>query len=76
MVDKSYDSAVAWQNSLGEMDRGFNSFANQAMDSSGFSRAMNQVSVTSIGAQKALGEVMEPTSCPRFTAWPTCWKKS
>lgn len=59
MVDKSYDPAAAWQTFLGEMERGFNSFANQAMGSSEFSRAMNQVSGSSIGAQKALGEAME-----------------
>ena len=59
MADKNYDPAVAWQSFLGEMERGFNAFANQAMGSSEFSKVMNQVSGTSIGAQRALGEAME-----------------
>jgi hypothetical protein len=48
-----------WQNFLGDVERGFNSFANQTMGSGEFSRAMNQLTGTSIGAQKALGDVME-----------------
>ncbi len=59
MAEKPYDPAAAWQTFLGEMERGFNSFANQAMGSSEFSRAMNQMSGASMGAQKALGEAME-----------------
>ena len=59
MSEKSNDPAVMWQNFLGEVEKGFNSFANQTMGSGEFSRAMNQLSGTSIGAQKALGDVME-----------------
>jgi hypothetical protein len=59
MADKSNDPAVVWQNFLAEVEKGFNSFANQTMGSGEFSRAMNQLTGTSIGAQKALGDVME-----------------
>ena len=48
-----------WQNFLGDVEKGFNSFANQTMGSGEFSRAMNQLSGTAVGAQKALGDVME-----------------
>ena len=43
MADKGNDPAVIWQTMLGEMEKGFNSFANQAMASPEFSKAMNQV---------------------------------
>ena len=59
MADKSNDPAVMWQNFLGEIEKGFNSFANQTMGSGEFSRTMNQLTGTSVGAQKALGDVME-----------------
>jgi SMC interacting uncharacterized protein involved in chromosome segregation len=44
---------------IGEMEKGFNSFANQAMTSPEFSKAMNQVGGATAGAQKQLGELME-----------------
>ena len=59
MADKSNDPAAMWQNFLGDVEKGFNSFANQTMGSGEFSRAMNQLSGTAVGAQKALGDVME-----------------
>ena len=59
MADKGNDPAVIWQTMLGEMEKGFNSFANQAMASPEFSKAMNQVGGVSAGAQKQLGELME-----------------
>jgi len=59
MADKSNDPAVIWQTMLGEMEKGFNSFANQAMASPEFSKVMNQVGGVSAGAQKQLGELME-----------------
>jgi SMC interacting uncharacterized protein involved in chromosome segregation len=59
MADKANDPAVIWQTMLGEMEKGFNSFANQAMASPEFSKAMNQVGGVSAGAQKQLGELME-----------------
>jgi hypothetical protein len=59
MADKGNDPAVIWQTMLGEMEKGFNSFANQAMASPEFSTVMNQVGGVSAGAQKQLGELME-----------------
>jgi len=59
MADKSNDPVAMWQNMIGEMEKGFNSFANQAMSSPEFSRAMNQVGGAAAGAQKQLGELME-----------------
>ena len=43
MADKSNDPVAMWQNMIGEMEKGFNSFANQAMSSPEFSKVMNQV---------------------------------
>src|SRR6187455_2556550 len=59
MADKSNDPVAIWQNMIGEMEKGFNSFANQAMASPEFSRVMNQVGGATAGAQKQLGELME-----------------
>jgi hypothetical protein len=59
MADKSNDPVAMWQNMVGEMEKGFNSFANQAMASPEFSKVMNQVGGVTAGAQKQLGEMME-----------------
>ena len=59
MADKSNDPVAMWQNMLGEMEKGFNSFANQAMTSPEFSKVVNQVGGVTAGAQKQLGELME-----------------
>ena len=59
MADKSNDPVALWQNMIGEMEKGFNAFANQAMASPQFSKVMNQVSGTTAGAQKQLAELME-----------------
>ncbi|NOJ45102.1 hypothetical protein [Bradyrhizobium archetypum] len=59
MADKGNDPAVIWQTMIGEMEKGFNAFANQAMSSPEFSKAMNQVGGATAGAQKQLGELME-----------------
>jgi hypothetical protein len=59
MADKSSDPVAMWQNMIGEMEKGFNSFANQAMTSPEFSKVMNQVGSVGAGAQKQLGELME-----------------
>src|SRR3989442_15546322 len=58
MADKGNDPAAIWQTMLGEMEKGFNSFANQAMTSPEFSKAMNQVGGVTAGAQKQLRELM------------------
>src|SRR5207342_956217 len=59
MADKSNDPVAMWQNMIGEMEKGFNSFANQAMASPEFSKVMNQAGGAAAGAQKQLGEMME-----------------
>jgi hypothetical protein len=59
MAEKSNDPVALWLNMIGEMEKGFNSFANQAMASPEFSKVVNQVGGVSAGAQKQLGELME-----------------
>ncbi len=59
MADKSNDPLAIWQTMIGEMEKGFNSFANQAMTSPEFSKVANQVGGASAGAQKQFGEFME-----------------
>ena len=59
MADKSNDPVAIWQNMIGEMEKGFNSFANQAMASPEFSKVVNQVGGVTAGAQKQLGDLME-----------------
>jgi hypothetical protein len=59
MADKSNDPVAVWQNFIGEMEKGFNSLANQAMASPEFSKVVNQVGGVTAGAQKQLGDLME-----------------
>jgi hypothetical protein len=59
MADKSNDPVAIWQNMIGEMEKGFNSFANQAMASPEFSKVVNQVGGVTAGAQKQLSDLME-----------------
>src|SRR5580693_9743959 len=59
MADKGNDPVAIWQTMIGEMEKGFNSFANQAMESPEFSKVVNQVGGASAGAQKQLGDLME-----------------
>src|SRR6202000_205754 len=59
MANKSNDPAAMWQNMIGEMEKGFNAFANQAMASPEFSKVVNQVGGATAGAQKQLGDMME-----------------
>jgi hypothetical protein len=59
MADKSNDPVAMWQSLIGEMEKGFNAFANQAMASPEFSKVVNQVGDVSAGAQKQLGDLME-----------------
>ena len=59
MADKGNDPAAIWQTMIGEMEKGFNAFANQAMASPEFSKVVNQVGGVSAGAQKQLGDLME-----------------
>jgi SMC interacting uncharacterized protein involved in chromosome segregation len=59
MADKGNDPVAIWQTMIGEMEKGFNSFANQAMASPEFSKVVNQVGGASAGAQKQVGDLME-----------------
>src|SRR5258707_14525125 len=59
MADKSNDPVAMWQNMIGEMEKGFNAFANKAMESPEFSKVVNQVGGVSAGAQKQLSDMME-----------------
>ena len=59
MADKSNDPVALWQNMIGEMEKGFNAFANQAMASPEFSKAVNQMGGATAGAQKQLSDLME-----------------
>jgi hypothetical protein len=59
MADKSNDPVAMWQNLIGEMEKGFNSLANRAMESPEFSKVVNQVGGATAGAQKQFGELME-----------------
>src|SRR5262245_61411729 len=59
MADKGSDPIALWQKMVGEMEKGFNAFANQTMSSPEFSRAMNQAGGVSAGAQKQFGDFME-----------------
>jgi hypothetical protein len=59
MADKSNDPVAIWRSMFGEMEKGFNAFANRAMETPEFSKVVNQVGGASAGAQKQLGELME-----------------
>jgi hypothetical protein len=59
MADKGNDPFAVWQTMLGEMEKGFNAFANKAMASPEFSKTMNQAGGATAGAQKQLNEMME-----------------
>src|SRR6202011_1503251 len=59
MADKGNDPVAIWQNMIGEMEKGFNAFANKAMESPQFSKAMNQAGGVTAGAKKQLGDFME-----------------
>jgi len=59
MSDKVNDPVALWQKMLGEMEKGFNSLASEALSSPQFSRAMNQAGGVTAGAHKQLGDLME-----------------
>jgi hypothetical protein len=59
MADSTSDPLALWRNMIGEVEKGFNAFANQAMATPQFSKAMNQASGATAGAQKQLSDLME-----------------
>jgi hypothetical protein len=59
MTNEINDPVAMWQKMVGDMEKGFNSFANQAMSSPEFSQVVNRAGGVAAGAQKQLGELME-----------------
>ena len=59
MTDKTNDPVAMWQKMVGEMEKGFNSFATKAMETPEFSQAMNRAGGAAAGAQKQFGDLME-----------------
>ncbi|RXT49806.1 hypothetical protein [Bradyrhizobium betae] len=59
MTKEINDPVAMWQKMVGDMEKGFNSFANQAMSSPEFSQVVNRAGGVAAGAQKQLGELME-----------------
>ena len=59
MTNKITDPVALWQKMIGEMEKGFNSFATKAMETPEFSQAMNRAGGVAAGAQKQFGDLME-----------------
>lgn len=59
MSDRITDPVALWQKMLGEMERGFNSLASQALASPQFSEAVNQAGGVAGSPHKQLGDFME-----------------
>ena len=61
MTKEITDPVAMWQKKVGDMEQGFNSFANQAMSSPEFSQAVNRAGGVAAGAQKQLSELRRNT---------------
>jgi hypothetical protein len=59
MTGKGNDPFVLWQRMIGEMEKGFNAFANRAMSSPESAKAVDQARDATADAQKQFGELME-----------------
>jgi hypothetical protein len=59
MADRKSDPVEMWHAMLGEMEKGFNAIATQAMASPDISKVVNQVGGVSAGAQKQISDMME-----------------
>lgn len=59
MTDKITDPVALWQKMVGDMEKGFNSFATKAMETPEFSQAMNRAGGAAAGAQKQFSDLME-----------------
>ena len=59
MTKEIADPVALWQKMIGEMEKGFNSFATKAMETPEFSQAMNRAGGVAAGAQKQFGDLME-----------------
>jgi hypothetical protein len=53
-----HDPAAAFRDLISQWEKGINEFANTAMNSDEFTRAMNKATTTSTSAQQQLGEVI------------------
>lgn len=58
MVEKGSDPIALWQKMIGEMEKGFSAFANQAL-STQLARATDQAGGVPPATQKQLGDFME-----------------
>lgn len=59
MAEKEKDPAVAWRQMLGEWEKTLNTFANKAMDSSDFARALHAGTGATSSAQGAFSDSMQ-----------------
>ena len=59
MADKPADPMQVWHTFLGEMEKNFNSFANQTMTSPEFSRTMGQMTGAGATVSKTFSDGME-----------------
>lgn len=59
MTKETTDPVALWQKMIGEMEKGFNSFATKAMETPEFSQAMNRAGGVAAGAQKQFSDLME-----------------
>ncbi|MBV9533741.1 MAG: hypothetical protein JO283_22440, partial [Bradyrhizobium sp.] len=59
MTEKGTDPMALWQQTIGEMEKGLNAFANQTMTSPEFSKLMNQAGGIAASAQKQFGDFMD-----------------
>jgi hypothetical protein len=59
MTDKITDPVALWQKMIGEMEKGFNSFAVKAMQSPELAQAIDRAGGVAADARKQFGELME-----------------
>jgi hypothetical protein len=59
MPDKGSDPFALWQKMVGKMEKGFSTFASQAVSSPEFSKMINQAGSASAGAKKQFGDLMD-----------------
>lgn len=59
MTDKANDPLALWQAMIGEMEKSFNAFANQAMTSPEFSELMNKTGGMAAGTKKQFDDFVQ-----------------
>ncbi len=70
MTDKTNDPVAMWQKMMGEMEKGFNSFANQAISSPEFSQVDEPRGGVAAGAQSSSASSREKYSVSDEPAEP------